>query len=115
MFKDLNAEAASLGREALPVGPWANYRTALSLNVFSLKPRSVSDDPFLFKGSGINFGLLTFSVLSRSMEAYAKYSFRAEPGEQTPGAVDGPVLQPTISDFKHLSSLNLFEPGSCPM
>lgn len=76
MFKDLNAEAASLGREALPVGPWANYRTALSLNVFSLKPRSVSDDPFLFKGSGINFGLLTFSILSRSMEACAKVQFQ---------------------------------------
>lgn len=65
--EDLNAKAASLGgREALeylgcsflPVGPWANYRTSVSLNC---KPRSGSDDRFLFKGSGVNSTLLTDS------------------------------------------------------
>lgn len=73
VFKDLNARAARLGQEALgprffcflPVGPFANYKTSLSLSIFSLKPRSVPDDPSEFKGSGINFGLLTYSVLSR--------------------------------------------------
>lgn len=73
VFKDLNAKAARLGQESLGprffcfllVGPSANYKTSLSLSIFSSKPRSVPGDPSRFKGSGISFGSLTYSVLSR--------------------------------------------------
>lgn len=102
VFKDLDAEAATLGPEALgsgrfsllPVGHWADYRTLVS-SAPNLDQSVVI--PSWSKALGPVLDVRTPRPLQVEREACAECSVRAEPKEQTPGGAGGPLsLNPVV-------------------
>lgn len=103
VFKDLNAEAASLGRETLgsglfpflPVGCWADDRTSVS-SAQNLGQARVIPSRSRVLGLVLDCER-TWSSAYR--EACAEYSFRAEPTERTLDGADQPKFELWLSNL----------------